>query len=122
MMCQLFDYIVTNLRLPNKVGNVLHANYMVFIKSIVNLKDYLYENEFDLRTDSRVYVILLPAKMNQVKEDCSVSSPAYIFSLYLSKFSFRIEHQWRKESLLLTELLSSLNLETVNKYWNLVKI
>ena len=85
-------------------------------RAVSNFKDYLYGREFDLRTDSRVNVILLTAKMNQVRVDGSVSSPAYRFLLYLSRFSFKVHHtSGEKKSFLLTDLLSRLNLDTDNK-------
>ena len=91
-------------------------------KAVVNYKDYLFGRKFLLLTDSRVNCILLTAKMSQVRIDDAVVSPAYRFLLYLSKFSFEVQHsKGENKSFMLCDLLSRCNLDAKHKCLQVTK-
>ena len=80
-------------------------------RSVCHFRSYLYGRRFRIRSDSRVVVLLLSAKMAQV-EIFGAISPSYRYLRYLSEFDFEIVHtSGALKSFLLCDLLSRLNLD-----------
>ena len=80
-------------------------------KGIVHFRSYLYGRKFLIRSDSRVVVLLLTARLSQV-ELFGAISPSYRYLRYISEYEFEIEHvSGNNKSFLLCDLLSRLNLD-----------
>ena len=86
-------------------------------KSVSHFKEFLAFRKFRVISDSKVNVILLTGKANQVRVDEHGHSPAYKYLLYLSKFDFEIVHMSGvAKRFVLTDLLSRKNIDTENSY------
>ena len=91
-------------------------------KSVSHFKEFLVFRKFKIISDSKVNVLLLTGKANQVRVDEHGHSPAYKYLLYLSKFDFEIEHMSGvAKRFLLTDLLSRKNIDIENSYLQMGK-